>query len=124
MALVNGGFLLVVKQFTDILINRGLFKEKKNRFEFYHTAITATRHFFFNASESLVFPKHYDRNRLYFNLQKDFQKRKLIIFFPPLAVLHVVHTNYPRTPIDNPKCPFAPWDALYMVRKSFFFCST
>ena len=54
----------------------------------------------------------------FFNLQKDFQKRKLIIFFPPLTLLHVCHTIYPRTPIDI-RHSLTSQDALYMVRKSF-----
>ena len=34
--------IVVVKQFTDIPINRGPFKEKnRNRFEFYRTGISA-----------------------------------------------------------------------------------
>ena len=77
--------------------------------------------YFVTVSESLVFPKNSYRNQSYFKLQKDFQKRKSIIFFffPPLAVLHVSHTFYPMTPIDTPRCLSTPQDALYMVRKSF-----
>ena len=109
-----------MKQFTDIPINRGPFKEKtKTGWNFTVTGISAICHLLINASESLVFPNSSDRNQWYFNLQKDFQRLKLIFLFLPLAVFHVGHTIYPKTPIDNSRCPFTPQDALYMVRKSF-----
>ena len=94
--------------------------KNRNRFEFYRADISVIC-LLINASASLVFPKNSDRNQSYFNLQKDFQRRKLIysFFFPPLAVLQVGHTIYPRTPIETPRHPFTPQDAFYMVRKSF-----
>ena len=115
--------LIVVKQFTNRPINFGLSVQRKSK----PVRILPYRYFcniyhlLFNASESLVFQKHSDRNQSYFNLQKDFQKRKLIIFFPPLAVLHVRHTTciYPRTPIDTPRRPLTPKGALCMVTKSY-----
>ena len=102
-------------------INHSLFKEKTETSSnftipvFLQYVISSLMH------QSLVFPKNSHRNQLYFNLQKDFQKQKLIIFFffPLLAVLHVGHTIYPRTPIDTPRHPFTSQDTLYMVRKSF-----
>ena len=50
-----------------------------------------------------------------------FPKAKVdyLFLFPPLTVLHVGHTIYLRTPINTPIRPFAPQDALYMVRKPF-----
>ena len=88
---------------------------------FNHNIIFAICRLLFNASESLVFPKTSVRNHSYFNLLKDFQKRKLFnfYFFPPLAVSHVGRTYYPKTPIDTPGSPLTPQDGLYMVRKSF-----
>ena len=110
--------LIVVKQFTDIPIYLGPFKErtKTGRFQFYRTGISAICHHLFNASESLVFQKNSNRNRSYFNLHENFQKRKLIIFFffPPLVVLSIILF----TP-GHPKMPFNTKDALNTVRKSF-----
>ena len=96
-------------------------RKSRNRIELYRTSISAVCHLLIHASESLVFPKNSDRNQLYFNLQKDFRKQKRIIFFffPPLAVLHIGHTIYSRTPIDTARRPLTPQDALCMVRKSF-----
>ena len=107
---------LVVNQFTDIPINRGPFKEKTETGSNFTTpvflqyVISSIMH-----QKVWFFQKKSDRNQSYLNLLKDFQKRKLIIFFlfPPLAVLYVGHTIYPRTPIDTQRRHFTPQDALY-----------
>ena len=93
---------IVVKQFTDIPINRSVFKEKtETATNFYRTGISAIFHLLFNTSESLVFPKKSVRNRSYFSLQKDFQKQKLFIFFPPMAVPHIGRTISARAVNQN-----------------------
>ena len=114
-------FYVVVKQFTDILINRGPFLEKNETGSNFTIPVFLQYVISLMHQKVLFFPKDSDRNQAYINLQKDFYKLKLIIFFffPPLAVLHVGHTIYPRTPIDTPRCPFTPQDALNIVRKSF-----
>ena len=115
-------FQSVVKQFTDIPINCGPFKEK-NKTGSNFTVLVFLQY----VISSIMYQKVWFSKlilaeiNLKFHLKKDFQKRKLIIFFffPPLAVLHVRHIIYPRTPMDTPRRIFTPQDALYMVRKSF-----
>ena len=48
---------LVVKQFTDIAINRGLFKEKTETSSNFTVPVFLQCHLLFNASEGLVLPK-------------------------------------------------------------------
>ena len=84
---MEGKYVVVVKQFTNIPINHGPFKEKNEIASNFTEPVFLLCHLLINASESLAFPKNSDRNQSYFNLQKDFQNQKLIIFFffPPQA---------------------------------------
>ena len=113
-------FFLVVKQLTDI--NCGPFKEK-NETSLNFTVLVFLQYVISSLMHKKFWfaPKNFDRNQWYFILQKDFQRRKLIIFFffPPLTVLQVGHTVYLRTPIDTSRCPLTPQDALCIVKKSF-----
>ena len=88
-----------MKQFTNIPINRGPFKENTETSSNF-TILVFLQYVISSLMHQKVWfsQKNSDRNRSYFKLLKDFQKRKLIIlyFFPPLAVLHVGHTIYPR----------------------------
>ena len=113
------------KWWNSLPINHDPFQEKNETSSNFTVPVFLTICHLIYVSESLVFPKNSDRNQSFFNLQEDFQKRKLIIFFffLPLAVLYVSHTIYPRTPIDTPRRPLTPQDAIYMVRKPFIlFC--
>ena len=104
---VHDQIQVVVKQFTDIPINQGLLEEK-NETGSNFTILVFLHYFIFSLMHQKVWssPKNI-RIRSYFSLQKDFQKRKLFIFFffPPTAVSHVGLTFNPKTPIDSPGRP-------------------
>ena len=125
---------LVVKRLTDIPINRGMYEEK-NKTALNFTVPVFLQYVIYCIRKSAFPPKSFDRNRSYFNLEKDFQKRKLIIFFsfpppppPPPPPTHThTHTGACTClsyylPQDTPGRPLTPQDALYML-ESHLFCS-
>ena len=113
----------MVKQFTEIPINRSLLEEKKlNRFEFYRTV----RYFCTTISSSLScirksgFPKKKmsEIDHIFLPYRK-ISKSESCFYFPPMAVPHVRINFYPKTPIDTLGRPLTPEDTLCIVKKSF-----
>ena len=99
--------LIVVKQFTNIPINHGPFKEKPKTCSnftvpvFLQYIISSLMH-----QKVWFSPKNWQKSIV--NLQKDFQKRKLIIYFLFPATGSVTCRSYylPRDTHWHPKTPF------------------
>ena len=113
---IAGGYTLVVKQFTDIPINRGMFKENTE------TGSNFTLPVFLQyVISSLMHQKVWFSQTILREINCILTYRKIsksehrFSFFPPLVVLYVCHTIYPRTPIDTSRRPLTPQDAFFKV---------